>query len=981
MGKKPIKEVFMSFAAEESQMEDIRSSIRDVLADSDLTTKDVNSVLLALEEGCTNVIRHAYLYGPGTIRIKVKLYPGKVQFSIFDRGRAFDFDHSDVPNLDRYVKTGRKGGLGLYLIRKMMDSVDYHSRDGENELRMEKISDKTSSRSIRIPGFSIRVKFALWASLVVFMIVAGVFYYFDNRGRKNARERFFDGSTNAMETFVSDIGDKILLRDLDLNKSAASWLDANKNLFSFIVVTDTGGIIIADPESPSLFLSAFRGIDSGDYNTDIAVKDSLNNKIFYYKRAARINDQTVGYAYFGLRESPLKSELSQTRTGLLLIAFAGLFVGFMAVYALSNYFVKPIQKLTEGVLRFGEGNLDQSLPVDGSDEFSEIARAFNEITGKFKKAQENVVEQERLQKEMQVAQEIQHTLLPRTFPDIEGYDIATVYRAAKDVGGDYFDFVRIDENTLGIIVADVSGKGIPGSLVMTMIRTALRMEARGNFSPIDILSRVNNFVADDVKKGMFITIFFIMLNSESRAISFSSAGHNPMILYRKESNSCYFLNPRGMPLGISLPDGVSFEKSLESDKVQLKKDDMLIVYTDGITEAMNKLGEQFGNDRLIQFIRDNSDLHPKDFASKLDFEINKFTGGAPQNDDITLVVIKEKLMLDEVIFQKRRRLIEMVEKEGVPLEEACTQMGVSTSTYYKYLRRWQKLGDMGLLNKKLRAETNIKQISTEVRKEILKIVREDPELGGKRILQKLSELGIQNIDIRGLYLELVRMRLNTKKLRLEYVERVGGSTPEIRAELEKEILKEVSKKEEFDRVEYIETIKKNLDQKKEQLGTSARGLVSKLQQMEPVLGDASLYGEIAAELGKLGEGEDIAKLFENLILKMAYKNKGIEKSSETEIPAPATIKPMPDLSAETPVTAGIVSEEDSIPKIAPNDSNSEIAIKPETVAPIQPLPEQENTPIDVIENASKPQIDEEKKDEELDWDDYGKKLVEKFKKE
>ena len=159
MGKKPIKEVFMSFAADESQMEDIRSSIRDVLLDSDLTSKDVNSVLLALEEGCTNVIRHAYLYGPGTIRIKVKLFPGKVQFSIFDRGRAFDFDHSDVPDLDRYVKTGRKGGLGLYLIRKMMDSVDYHSRDGENELRMEKLSDKTNSRSIHVQGFSIRVKF------------------------------------------------------------------------------------------------------------------------------------------------------------------------------------------------------------------------------------------------------------------------------------------------------------------------------------------------------------------------------------------------------------------------------------------------------------------------------------------------------------------------------------------------------------------------------------------------------------------------------------------------------------------------------------------------------------------------------------------------------------------------------------------------------------------------------------------------------
>jgi sigma-B regulation protein RsbU (phosphoserine phosphatase) len=124
------------------------------------------------------------------------------------------------------------------------------------------------------------------------------------------------------------------------------------------------------------------------------------------------------------------------------------------VFLLSNYFVKPIQKLTEGVLRIGEGNLDQTLPVEGADEFSEIARAFNEITDKFKKSQVDLVEQERLQKEMQVAQEIQHALLPRNFPDVEGYDISTIYRAAKDVGGDYFDFVQIDPNTMGIIVAE-----------------------------------------------------------------------------------------------------------------------------------------------------------------------------------------------------------------------------------------------------------------------------------------------------------------------------------------------------------------------------------------------------------------------------------------------------------------------------------------------------------------------------------------------
>jgi len=678
------------------------------------------------------VIRHAYLYGPGTIRIKISMHPGRVIFSVFDHGRKFEFDNADTPDLGRYVKTGRKGGLGLYLVRKMMDSVTYYSKDGENELRMEKKSDKSSVRQFRPRGVSIRVKFALWASLVVFAIVTAVFLYTDNRAETGAYASFFQNASGVMDSFVSDLGEKIIFKDLDISKSAAAWLEAN-NDFVNIVVTDTANVIIADPDNPKRYLSQFIPFQGDLYNKNIPVTDTAGLTAFYYKVPIALKSKIVGYAYFALLEAPLSEQISKAQKGLIMFSFAGLIIGFFAVLLLSNYFVKPIQKLTEGVLRIGEGNLEQTLPIEGADEFSEIARAFNEITEKFKISQADLVEQERLQKEMQVAQEIQHALLPKEFPDIEGYDISTIYRAAKDVGGDYFDFVRIDENSLGIIVADVSGKGVPGSLVMTMIRTALRLESRDNFSPTDVLSRVNKFVADDVKKGMFITIFFITLNSEKRTISFTSAGHNPMILYRKDTDSCYFLNTRGMPLGISLPEDVDFEKSLEHDKVMLKKDDMLVIYTDGITEAMNKTGGQYGNDKLIGFIKSHADLHPDQFTAQLDADINKFTAGAPQNDDITLVVIKEKVMLDELVFEKRKRLIQMVEEDGATPEKASKEMGVSLSTFYKYRRRWREMGDSGLLNKKLRADSGMKQVSYDVRKEILNIVREFPEYGTKKI--------------------------------------------------------------------------------------------------------------------------------------------------------------------------------------------------------------------------------------------------------
>jgi len=965
----------MTFPAAENQLEDIRSSVRHVLAEAELSSKAVNSVLLAIEEACTNVIRHAYLYGPGSIRIRVKIYQDKVIFSIFDRGRRFEFDRSDVPDLGRYVRTGRKGGLGLYLISKMMDSVEYYSRDGENELRMVKKSDKAGAAIVRARGLSIRVKFALWASMVVFAIVAGVYFYFQNQVRENARNRFFRSAVNSMNSIALESGEKAVLKDLDLIRSADMWLRSNRD-FSYIVMTDTSGVIVADSRTSSNFLSEYVEKPPSAYNSDVAIADSAGEKIFHYKIPVELRDRVVGYAYFGLQQKPLTADISRARKNLFLISFLGLIIGFVAVFVLSNYFVKPIQKLTEGVMRIGEGNLDQTLPVEGADEFSEIARAFNEMTTKFKKAQETVVEQERMQKEMQVAQEIQHALLPHRFPDIEGYDISTVYRAAKDVGGDYFDFVQIGEDTLGIIVADVSGKGVPGSLVMTMIRTALRLEARDNYLPTDILARVNKFVTDDVKRGMFITIFLITLDSSKRTISYASAGHNPMILYRKESDACYFLNTRGLPLGIALPEGVSFEDSLEYDRVKLKKDDMLVIYTDGITEAMNKAGLQFGNDRLMEFIKTNSELSPNEFTKKLDAELHRFTGGAPQNDDITLVVIKEKMMLDEVVFEKRRRLIEMVETEGVPLEEACKQMGVSPSTYYKYRRRWQRLGDMGLLDKKLRAESLIKQIPYEVRKEILSIVRENPDFGTKRIMDELKKKGIQDLDQRGLYEELGRMRLNTRKLRLEYIQRMGALTPDMSAALEKEILKENEKKEEFDRDEYLATIKKSLDAKKEQLSSTARELVDKLQKMEPVLGDAKLYGDIAGELSKLRGGDDIARLFENIILRMADMARQKADEPAAQPPKPAVQETSADGGKPRPLAPDTPEEKNPLQPGQEAEKGETGDRGPGLLAPEL---SREDSPIDITGLASRVENGESEDAEQFNWDDYAQKLSEKYK--
>jgi transposase len=420
---------------------------------------------------------------------------------------------------------------------------------------------------------------------------------------------------------------------------------------------------------------------------------------------------------------------------------------------------------------------------------------------------------------MQVAQDIQHTLLPKNFPDIEGFDIATIYRAAKDVGGDYYDFVWIDENTLGIVVADVSGKGVPGSLVMTMIRTAIRLESRGNRSPINILTRVNEFVTEDVRKGMFITIFLVVLDTRNRKISFSSAGHNPMILYRKEEDKTFFLNPKGIPLGINLPEGVSFEDNLGSENVRLRKGDMLVIYTDGITEAMNPRRQQYGISRYLEFIKDNCDLSPDEFIEKFSDELQAFTSGAEQNDDITMVVIKEKIEADQYIFARRKKLLDLVDVEKRSIAEACRLMNLSSSTYYRYKKRHELYGDEGLLNKNLRVDDSPAQLTYQQRNQLLETIKQNPEFGATRLRKELETLGHRGpeLDDKTVYSELVRLRLNTRRQRYEYSLRVGGElTPQQRDDFAR--LPQIDTEIHLpgvDRAAYLNRIKESLQQQED----------------------------------------------------------------------------------------------------------------------------------------------------------------------
>jgi anti-anti-sigma factor len=784
----------LDIPADENNLSEVRDFISEICMQAGFSKRETNNTKLAMDEACTNIIKHAYGNMGGEIRIDVQAEPGKVEINIFDSGEAFDWSKIEDPDLQEYVEIGKKGGLGIFLMNRLMDDLNYKSSTTGNHLYMMK-SIEGGKRPIFISAkprwtSTLRFKFGLRSGLGLLGLVLFLWtMQFVNQTREiNAqRNQIWVTMVNFARTLETKSESALVIDDLfdpeyrKVTDFVVEQLDKIPAVMYARIVNNEGQIV-SSSDIDELFGTYEIPQEVSSVNQDgewrITRDDNEGTVKEFHLPIALSSEEgdrvaVLGRVIIGISEKAVNSSIydPRPRTAFLL---AGIFiVGVSLIYLLISVLVKPIQALTDGVRAIGEGSLDDEIKIEGPEEIGEIARAFNEITSKFRDAQKSVVEQERMQKEMQVAQEIQHSLLPKKVPKISGYDIGSMYRAAKEVGGDYFDFVNVDEDTLGVVVADVSGKGVPGSLVMTMIRTALRMEARGNLSAAEVMARMNDFVTEDMKKGMFVTIFYVILDSKNRIISYASAGHNPMILYRAETDETFFLNPRGFPVGISLPDDTLFRRSIDVEKIKLKKDDMLLIYTDGVTEAMNVHREQYGEDRLINLIKRHGRSSPEEFVEKLNEDVKEFTGDFPQNDDITVVAIKEKLMADDVLFGIRKRLLDLVDIEGFSVAEACRRMKVSPSTYYRYKKRLLELGERGLKNKMLRQEHAIKRVSLEQRKEILRIIKDNPKYGAKRI-SNIFNNGKDDNDALSptlIYDELKRMRLNTYEKRLEYLRR------------------------------------------------------------------------------------------------------------------------------------------------------------------------------------------------------------------
>ena len=320
-------------------------------------------------------------------------------------------------------------------------------------------------------------------------------------------------------------------------------------------------------------------------------------------------------------------------TAMEVIVFAAL---FLLIYILiKKLIVDNIHRINHSLSEITDGNLDVTVDVRSNEEFSSLSDDINSTVDTLKRYIADAAA--RIDAELEFARAIQHSSLPSVFPPYPGrkeFELFASMRTAKEVGGDFYDFYLIDDKTLAFLIADVSGKGIPAAMFMMQSKTLLKSCAESGMSVEEVFTQANEKLCEGNDAGMFVTAWMGILDIDTGLVTFANAGHNPPLI-RRSDGSCEYLKTRpGFVLAGM--ESIRYRKN----ELQLMPGDMLYLYTDGVTEATDAANQLYGEDRLFDLLNKHGELQPQPLCENIITDVDKFTGEAPQFDDITMLCLK-----------------------------------------------------------------------------------------------------------------------------------------------------------------------------------------------------------------------------------------------------------------------------------------------------------------------------------------------------
>ena len=325
------------------------------------------------------------------------------------------------------------------------------------------------------------------------------------------------------------------------------------------------------------------------------------------------------------------------------LIFAALFL--LLYLLIKKIIINNLRVINSKLAQISGGNLDVKVDVRANEEFASLSDDINSTVATLKRYIAEAAA--RIDKELEYAKQIQLSALPTNFPEVEDYKIFAQMIAAKEVGGDFYDFYKLNDNTVAFLVADVSGKGIPAAMFMMTAKTIIKDLAESGMSVNDIFTKANQKLCENNESGMFVTAWMGILDVNSGKLTFANAGHNPPLLKRADGSFEYLKTRAGFVLAGM--EGVRYRVN----EITLNAGDRIFLYTDGVTEATNENNELYGEDRLLSFMNKSLELDQTKLLPKLKKDIDKFVGKAPQFDDITMLMFDYKLKKGETYMESR----------------------------------------------------------------------------------------------------------------------------------------------------------------------------------------------------------------------------------------------------------------------------------------------------------------------------------------
>ncbi|MCX5886279.1 MAG: SpoIIE family protein phosphatase [Proteobacteria bacterium] len=340
-------------------------------------------------------------------------------------------------------------------------------------------------------------------------------------------------------------------------------------------------------------------------------------------------------------QDELMADVTRLNRIVVGLGVTGVFLLAIAVVLIARSITKPLRAMAAATETIATGNLDAELPpVKSGDEVGRLTEAFEYMKQSLKvyiqQLTETTAAKERIESELNIAHEIQMSILPKIFPPFPHrpeFDIYAIIEPAREVGGDFYDFYEVDDDHLCFVMADVSGKGVPASLFMAVAKTLIKANACQGFPPNETLARVNNELSRDNDSAMFVTVFCGVMHTKTGEVLYANGGHNPPLLLRNTGEITFVETAQGVVVG-ALDDMV-----YTMERLVLQPGESLFLYTDGVTEAMNSKEELFGEQRLIGELTALRGKPIKEIICTVKESVMVFSEGMPQSDDITMMIL------------------------------------------------------------------------------------------------------------------------------------------------------------------------------------------------------------------------------------------------------------------------------------------------------------------------------------------------------